>query len=513
MEAGHDDVHRRGFESTPLVIDGTLYVTTPFNKIIAVDPDTGVERWRYDPRIRRAGDYGDGLINRGLATWADTTASPGGLCRRRLFEATLDARLVAVDAASGTPCVGFGTSGQVSLRDVGRYEPGVYHMTSPPAVVDDLVIVGSAINDNMRAHMADGTVRAFDARSGRQRWAWNPLAVDSGTSDAANAWSVMAVDPERHLVFVPTGSASPDYYGGQRPGPDKWANSIVALRAATGEVAWGFQLVHHDLWDYDTASPPLLATITRGGRSIPIVVQGNKTGFLYVLDRTTGEPVFPVEERPVPSSDIAGERASPTQPVPTAPPAIVPQRFAEADVWGATPSDREACLTEFRKLRNDGIFTPPRLQGSIVMPGMFGGMNWSGSAFDARHGLRIVSATVLPAKARLEPRRVFDDSGSRREDGDYATQDGTPYGLFRNFFLSPFFVAGTFDPHARAFDVLTGRELWRGELPTSGHATPITYQTERGTQYVVIAASGHSKLSEERLGDAVVAFALEKAVK
>ena len=563
---GSRGMQRGGFETTPLVVDGTLYLTTGFNRVIALDPETGRERWTYDPLVELQGDYGDGLINRGVAIWLDPARRAGQPCRRRLFEATLDARLVALDAATGSPCADFGSKGQLNLRHVPEYQAGWYHMTSPPAVIDGLVVVGSSINDNARTKLASGVVRAFDARTGALKWSWDPLPPDvAAKSGAANAWSVMAVDPERHLVFVPTGNASPDYYGGLRPGDNKWANSIVALRAQTGELAWGFQLVHHDLWDYDSASPPLLATIVHDGRSIPVVVQGNKTGFLYVLDRETGQPVFDVEERPVPASDVPGESASPTQPIPTKPPPVVPQRMTADDLWGP---DRDACAAAIRDLRNDGVFTPPSVRGTLVMPGNLGGMNWSGSAFDPPHHLLVVNANVLPAKVRMIPRAEFADRSKRTEDGDYATQDGAPYGMFRRFIQGPsdlpcnrapwslltavdleagaikwqvplgsmkgfggaradvplgsislggpivtagglVFIGGTVDPFLRAFDVETGREVWKGALPAAGHATPMTYQlTPGGKQFVVIAAGGHPKISEEPLGDALVAFAM-----
>lgn len=296
---------RSGFESTPLLVDGTLYLTTAFNRIVALDPATGKQRWAYDPKIDFDGDYGDGLINRGVATWHDPTRGKDKPCRRRIFESTQDARLVAVDAATGAGCADFGKDGQVSLRDVLQYDPGWYHMTSPPAIIDDAVVVGSAIDDNHRVDMARGVVRAYDARSGALRWNWDPLPANptaaategkspAWRSGAGNAWSIMVVDQQRDLLFVPTGSASPDYYGALRPGDDKWANSVVALRGNTGEFVWGFQLVHHDLWDFDSASPPLLATLHLDGKDVPVVIQGNKTGLLYVLNRDTGKPVFPV---------------------------------------------------------------------------------------------------------------------------------------------------------------------------------------------------------------------------
>jgi quinoprotein glucose dehydrogenase len=569
---------RSGLETTPILVDGTLYLTSAFNRVFAIDPETGKQRWVYDPKVDLYGRYGDGLINRGVAAWLDPARGQGKLCRRRIFEATLDARLIALDGATGRPCPDFGRQGEISLRDVARYILGQYHMTSPPAIIDDLVVVGSAIDDNSRAAMPSGIVRAFDARTGALRWKWDPLAPNDPASapdtkklwrtGAGNAWSIMAVDQERDVVFVPTGSASPDYYGGLRAGDDKWADSVVALRGKTGAFVWGFQLVHHDLWDYDSASPPLLTTLLHDGRNIPVVIQGNKTGFLYVLNRETGAPVFPVEERPVPQTDVPGEATSPTQPFPSAPPAISPQKLSADDAWGITAEDRAVCQEQLKSLRNDGLFTPPTLGGSLSVPGNVGGINWSGYAYDQKDGLLIVNSNNLPAKMGVVPAEKYRDAVKQNtQDAQYTEQAGAPYAMFRAFLfakahhlpcapppwgtltavdiaagairwqvplgsLSPgnpalpagtpslggpivtagglVFIAGTLvDPSLRAFDVATGKELWSAKLPTAGGATPMTYQLRKnGKQFLVVAAGGHQGITEEPQDDSIVAFAL-----
>ncbi len=552
------------FEPTPIYVDGLLYIGTPYGKAIAIDPETGKERWSFDARINREGNYGD-FANRGVSAWLDPQAEAGSPCRRRIFFASIDARLFALDATTGTPCSGFGDKGKIDLTAGLRRGPdyvGEYQNTSPPAVIDDLVIVGSAVADNNRLNAPSGEVRAFDARTGRLKWTWDSLPKNPNAG-AANAWSRIILDPERHLVFVPTGSASPDYFGGQRPGDNRFANSVVALHAKTGEVAWHFQTVHHDLWDYDVASPPALFTAMRDGRQIPGVAVGSKTGHLFLLNRETGAPLFPVEERPVPQSDVPGEKAWPTQPFPTLPVSLVPQRLGADEVWGITDEDRESCRRQVAALRNEGIFTPPSLRGSLVVPGNIGGLHWGGVAHDPEHGLLIAPANRLAAVVTLVPRDQFETYRKQHPDQETTAQSGTPFAMSRKFLRSPsglpcnpppfgaltaidvntgrirwevplgklpmpgalpewgslnlggplitggglLFIGATFDPVMRAFDVESGKELWQGTLPASARAVPMTFTGPSGKQYVLIAAGGHSA-EFGKFDNAIVAFAL-----
>ncbi len=581
---------RRGrppaLEATPLAVDGVLYLGTPTGRVLALDPLTGRERWRHDPGVDPERGYGD-FASRGVSYWRDPAAPPGAPCARRIFFATIDARLLSLDAATGTPCAGFGERGVVNLRTGLRTPPAefaFYQVTSPPAIVGDLVITGSSIADNTRLNPASGEVRAFDARSGRLRWTFDPIPQDTGAlaraswgdssaarTGAGNAWSVLVADPARDLVFVPTSSPAPDYFGGLRPGDNRYANSLVALRASTGALEWHFQTVHHDLWDYDNAAPPALTTVMRNGVAVPAVMQATKTGMLFVLHRETGAPIFPVEERAVPASDAPGERASPTQPFSTGTPPLSPHRFTSRDAWGATPADRTWCEAAIAGLRNEGIFTPPSLRGTLAVPSNIGGAHWGGVAIDSARRLVVVPVNDVAAMVQLIPmeggaldslRR--DATGRGLSDFEYTRMNGTPYIMRRRLLLGPsglpctrppfgslvavsladgsirwkvplgtmpgpagappapaewgspnlggpivtasglVFIGATLDRAVRAYDIETGRELWKAPLPAGARATPMTYEAG-GRQYVVIAAGGGGPFGT---GDALVAFAL-----
>jgi len=361
-------------EVTPLVFHGVMYLSTPLGRVFALDPTTGAERWRFDPQVDRKISFGD-FANRGVALWSDSSAAPNAVCSLRVFIATIDTRLIALDASTGSPCRNFGDRGVVQLRNGLRNPPAFaseYEETSPPTVVSGVVVVGSAVADNNRIDAASGEVRGFDARTGALRWTWDPVPQDSANpasrtwigpnahrTGAANAWPIFAADPARDLVFVPTGSPSVDYFGGERKGRNQYANSIVAIKASTGQTAWQFQTVRHDLWDYDNASPPALVDLQINGRPTPVVLQATKTGQLFVLDRETGQPVFPVTEGKVPQSDVNGEESWPTQILSSGLPALSPQRLSREDVWGPTQADSRGstscAMTEpsLRRARGD----------------------------------------------------------------------------------------------------------------------------------------------------------------
>jgi quinoprotein glucose dehydrogenase len=332
-----------------------------------------------------------------------------------VFLATLDARLIALDAATGQPCADFGAGGTVNLLDgiTPLYDAREYNVTSPGTVVGEVIAVGSSIADTLRADAPPGDVRGFDVRTGALRWTFHTIphegepgheTWETGTqlTGAANVWSTITADLARGWLFLPVSTPSPDFYGGDRLGANLYSDSVVALEAATGRVLWHFQTVHHDLWDYDLAAPPVLVQIAIDGRPREAVVQATKHGFVFVLDRATGAPLFPVEERPFPASDVPGERAWPTQPVPTAPPPLVPQTLADIDLYAPSPAHLAACRARLAKLRNEGLFTPPSLRGTILYPFTGGGANWSGASFDPERGLLVVPVQNVAHIVTLE---------------------------------------------------------------------------------------------------------------
>ncbi|MEE2690303.1 MAG: pyrroloquinoline quinone-dependent dehydrogenase [Pseudomonadota bacterium] len=569
------------FQATPILAEDRLVLCTPFNTVIALDPETGNELWRHDPGV----DYGQNPANdfncRGVAFWRDANAPEGAPCAGRILMGTNDRRLIAADKENGAPCADFGDGGVVVIDPgMALRWPGEVQISSAPAIVGDVVVVGSAIADNNRVEAPVGVVRGFDVRSGRQLWAWDPIPRDE-TGPAlgwnggeppieghANVWAPMSVDEARGLVFLPTSSPSPDFFGGLRPGDNRHANSVVALEAATGAVRWAFQTVHHDVWDYDVPAAPVLARVTVGGARRDAVIQVTKTGLVFTLDRDTGAPLIPVEERPVPQDGVEGEHLSPTQPFPVAPPPLSPSAIGPEDAWGLTPIMRRACAKAIGATRHDGLFTPPSIGGTAIFPFTGGGANWGGAAFDPTTERLYVGTTSALHRVALVPRGETDEDYHDMPHGEQAPMRGAPYAMQRQVMLSPVglpcnpppwgqlhavdmsagtvaweevlgttedlaplglslktgtpvlggpivtagglvFIGAAMDRYLRAFDAATGEELWLGRLPAGGQATPMTYEW-RGRQYVVIAAGGHSEAGTKK-GDYVVAFALPRA--
>lgn len=561
---GENDTRKTTFEANPIYRDGKLFFCTPYNRVVALEPETGEELWNYEPTPKLDRNYNQqhSLICRGVSYWE---SGREGRCEKRIIAPVLDGRLFALDATDGTLCTDFGENGTINLNQgVAKSQNGAVNVTSPALVFEDLAIVGMAIGDNQSVDMADGTVRAFDVRTGEQRWSWDPIPAQfRAQSGAANAWAPLSLDADTATLFVPTTSPSPDYWGGFRaPNLDK-ANAVVALDARTGELRWSQQLVRHDLFDNDLPAQPALADKIVDGKRKPAVVQVTKMGSIFVLDRQTGEFMFETIDMPVPQTDVPGEYTAATQPVPVLPKPVAKQGFTDKDVWGITPIDQAMCKDMIKGMRADGLYTPPSVQGSVQMPFFGGGSNWGGMAFDPERRLVITNVMNLAQWVRLVPA----DGPDKIKEGELGRQKGAPYMMRRGILLSPLgvpcnappwgeisavnidtgelvwrvplgqvplpmgikapsswgspniggpiatstglvFIAATMDAKIRAFDAWTGEEVWSHDIPFDGAATPSTFVSEKnGKQYLVIAAGG-SALLRPRLGDAIVAFAL-----
>jgi membrane-bound PQQ-dependent dehydrogenase (glucose/quinate/shikimate family) len=562
-----DPKARPPFECTPLVVDGVMYLSTPSNRIVALDPETGVERWSFDAQPRTSGRRSL-QAHRGVAYWEGRTEN--GSRERRLLFGTYDGRLIALDAESGRPCRGFGNDGTIDLKAgfTERWPRAEYGVSSPPAIYRNLAIIGSRLQESPGLGPS-GDVRAFDVRTGREVWRFHTIPQPGepghetweGESwkdrSGANVWSMMSVDAERGIVYLPVGSAAYDFYGGDRKGQNLYSNCVVALDAKTGKRLWHYQLVHHDVWDYDLPAQPTLVTLRRGGKEVPAVVQATKMGLLFVFDRRTGEPFFPIEERPVPKSGVPGEATWPTQPFPLKPSPLARQApVTRADLSEVTPEAHRRALELFESiLHHGGLYTPIGLQPTSWYPGTLGGCTWAGGSFDPNTGLYYVNVNETGSWGALRPQPPGSPVAYRRESpaGAYARVWDEknwpivkpPWGTLNAVNLNTgelvwkvplgvveeleargvpktgapnlggsivtagglVFIGGSCDSRFRAFDSRTGAELWVTKLEASGHATPMTYQGKSGRQYVVIAAGGGNSFSST-VSDVLAAYAL-----
>lgn len=539
------------FECTPLVVEGKMFIITPFSRAVALDPATGKEIWNFDPKM----DVGASgmLASRGVAYWHEGEQS-------RILLPVRDGRIYSLDAKTGKPDGSFGMNGAVNIRELYPAAAKDITLSSPPIMCGDLLVQGFSMSDSWNK-VAVAPVTAFDVRSGKVVWTFDtvPQEGEFGTETwgndswrgrgGANVWSTMSYDAALGIVYLPATAPNFDFYGGDRHGANLLSNCVVALDAKSGKRIWHYQTTHHDLWDYDLPAAPVLVDITVDGKKIRALAQISKTGFTYVLNRETGEPVWPIPERPVPASDVSGELASPTQPVPTRPPAFTTQGLTEAGLTKISPEAHARAVELLGKLRNDGMFTPPSLKGSVVFPGFHGGGNWSGAAFDPRSARLYVNSTEVACSVKLEanPKSPFGYSHTgwiRPRDQEGYPINAPPWGQLTAIDLNKgeiawqkplgafeeltrrgipptgqenfggatvtagglVFIASTMDENLRAFDSDTGEILFKAKLDAAGYAAPVSYAVD-GKQFIAICAGGGGKLGTP-VGDSVIAFTL-----
>ncbi len=562
---GSDGKPVSDWSATPLFVNDTVYLSTPFYRIFARAPDTGKVKWTYDTKSTLKAETQPDLKTRGVAYWQAASPQAGQPCQKIVYIGTMDAKLHAVDADTGKLCSGFANGG---ILDVNQWnttnDKWPLSLLQPPTVYKNTLFIGWAGKDWADSEAPPGRVFAVDAETGQLKWTFDALpetqAKKTGTS---NVWASMSVDPEHGILYLPVSSPSPNYYGGNRPEKLPLATSVTALNADTGEVIWSRQLVHHDIWDYDTNSAPVLVDIKKDGQTIPALVQSSKQGFLYVLNRLTGEPIYPIDEKPVPRSDIPEEKDSPTQPYVATPKPVVPDQWPGVSTI-ADIASFGGCSRTAENLRYDGRFTPPSLEGSLTYPATVGGTEWGGGAVDPATGTYVVNSSSVVQIYQLIKRADYKAESNNGEKSGYFAQAGAPYGFHIRTFLNdlgmpcwkppygtlasydlstgkllwkePFgevqkwgfympkswgsvtigapvvtksglvFIGASMDSRVRAIDLKTGKVLWKALVDAPAVAMPATY-TYKGKQYVVFAVGGNAILTP-RVSDQVVAFAL-----
>ncbi len=574
------------FEDQPSMIGGNLIVCSVSRRVIALDPLSGKERWTFDPKTPVTEDSVKYKKCRGIGYWEDDQAPKDAVCQSRIFLGTTDYKLFSIDSKTGKPCEDFGNQGVVEMEtDIPVMYPGEVIAGSNPAIVNDTVVVASSVADNQRVHAPSGRVQAFDTRSGKKLWDFDPVPRDpndpasktwsKGSGEGfggGNVWSSMSVDEALDLVYLPTTSSSSDFYGGDRLGDNLYTTSIVAVKGATGEVAWHFQVVHHNVFDYDIPSAPLLLDYPHNGKMVPALVQNTKQGLVFVFDRATGEPLVPIEERAVPQDvKLKGEVLSPTQPFPVGMPTLTKQGFSPEDAWGFTPIDKWLCKKETEKYNYGPMYTAPSEKGTIFVPSAGGGPNWGGGGYDPASNIMVVPTNnvamvvkqtpveqmkgvssdqkietggpmVFPVKESpyvLTVQPLMSPLGAPCSEPPWASLTAVdivkkkiiwtvPLGSLEELMPIPIpleygtpgaggplvtagglaFIGYTLDNKFRAFDLNTGEVVWKADLPAAGTSVPVTYEVN-GEQYIYMAAGGHTMYGS-KMGDSVIAYKLKK---
>jgi quinoprotein glucose dehydrogenase len=561
------DVPASDWSATPLFVNDTIYVSTPFYRVFALAPDTGKVKWIFDSKTKLEDPTQSELKTRGVAYWQAENPVAGTPCQKVVYLGVPDGHLYAIDADSGQACSGFGQNG---VLDINQWNT-VNHkwplsILQPPTVYKNQLFIGWAGKDWAEAVQPPGNVFAVDAQSGKLNWQFNSIPPDlnpkTGTS---NVWSSMSVDEQNNLLFLPISSPSPDYYGGDRLADMPLSTSVTALNPDTGAVVWSYQIVHHDIWDYDTNSAPVLFDLQQNGKTVPALIQSSKQGFLYVLNRLTGQPIFPIDEKPVPASDVEGEKAFPTQPWPTTPEATTPDQFPGISTLADVLSGGY-CSRTMAGLRYDGRYTPPSLKGTLAYPATAGGVEWGGGAVDPTTNTYVVNSSSVAQIYRLIPRDQYEKLSAQpgaHEQG-YFPMTGAPYGFQLQTFLNPLgmpcwngpygtlssydlntgklnwrlpfgqvqkwgfympqswgsvtigspvitksgviFIGASMDSRVRAIDLKSGKVLWESLVDAPSVSEPAVY-TYKGKEYALFAAGGNSIL-EPKVGDELVAYAL-----